>query len=161
MIWRDRRSVRRRRRSGWDSAAFSMIEMLIAIAVLSVALAFSFLQWREYTELQRVRYGTVQLATDVREAMERAKAERYAYTVTLTVASSDYSITRTAGGYTEDTQLPDGVMATATQTVRFSAFGKPVDALGAPIGYVLSVQNPKGTGTVTVTSAGGVTYQAP
>jgi len=161
MSWRVRPSVPRRRLTGWGQAGFSMLEVLVAIAILSVLLLFGFLQWREYTELQRLRYGTVQLATDVREAMERAKAERNAYTVNVTVASSDYSIVRTAGGYTENTQLPNGVTAAATQVVRFSAFGKPVDAVGVPAAYVLTVQNPKGTGVVTVTSAGGVTYQEP
>jgi type II secretory pathway pseudopilin PulG len=138
-----------------------MVETLLVIALVSVLFLFGALRWREYIELQRVRYGTVQLATDVREAMERAKAERNAYTVSVTAASSSYSIARTAGGYTEDTNLPVGVMATATQVVRVSPFGKPIDALGAPASYVLTVQNPKGTGVVTVTPAGGVDYQEP
>jgi type II secretory pathway pseudopilin PulG len=138
-----------------------MIEVLLVIALASVLLLFGSLRWQEYIELQRLRYGTVQLATDVREAMERARAERNAFTLSMTAASSDYSIARTAGGYTENTNLPDGVRATATQVVRLSPFGKPVDALGTPTGYVLVVQNPKGTGVVTVTSAGGVTYQEP
>lgn len=143
-------------------AGFSMIELIISIAVLAVVFAFGFLQWRDYTELQRVRYGTVQMATDVREAMERAKAERAAYTVNLTAFSADYSIVRVSGGYTENAKLPSGVTATATQTVRFSAFGKPVASdWTTPTGYNISMQNSKGAGTVTVTSAGGVTYQQP
>jgi prepilin-type N-terminal cleavage/methylation domain-containing protein len=148
-------------RTGLDETGFTVIEILLVIAIVSLLFLFGALQWREYTELQRVRYGTVQLATDVREAMERAKAERNAYTVSVTAASSGYSIARTAGGYTENTTLPLGVMATVTQVVRFSPFGKPIDDLGAPAGYVLTVQNPKGTGVVTVTPAGGVTYQEP
>ena len=151
----------RRRRVPPGSAGVSLIELVVVFAVLSIMLLLGVLQWREYTELQRVRYGTMQLATDVREAMERAKAERNAYLVTLTGASSAYSIARAEGGYVENARLPNGVVAGATQIVLVSAFGRPVDALGGSIEYVLAVQNQKGTGIVTVTSAGGVTYQEP
>jgi hypothetical protein len=75
------------------------------------------------------------------------------YTVTFTAGSSAYAI---AGGtFVENAQLPAGVSVTADEVVTFSAFGQPDAA------HTLTVQNTTGSGTVTVTSMGGISYQAP
>lgn len=150
-----------RRARGAGATGFTIIEVIIVVGVLTILFAMGMGYWHDYTVLQRIRYGTVQLATDVRQAVELAKAERAQYTVTLTSGSQDYSILRTGGGFTENTKLPDGVTATASQVVYVSPFGRPVTALGVPTSYSIAIQNPKGTGTVEFTPAGGVTYQEP
>ncbi|MDQ7842965.1 MAG: prepilin-type N-terminal cleavage/methylation domain-containing protein [Armatimonadota bacterium] len=140
-------------------AGLSIIELMVAMGVLAVVLAIAVNQWHDYSEWQRLRYGTVQVATDLREAQERARAERRQYTVTFTSGSAAYAI---AGpGYSENAEMPAGVTATATQTIYFSAFGKPVTVGGAPTAYSVTVQNPKGSGTISITQAGGITYSEP
>jgi len=129
------------------------------MGVLAVVLAIAVNQWHDYTEWQRLRFGTVQVATDLREAQERARAERRQYTVTFSNGSAAYAIV--GPGYSENAEMPAGVTSTATQTVYFSAFGKPVTSGGAPTSYTIGVRNPKGTGTISITQAGGITYTEP
>jgi prepilin-type N-terminal cleavage/methylation domain-containing protein len=132
---------------------FSFLELLLVLSLIGILLALAYNNWRGYTAQQRLRYGTAQVATDLREAQERAKEARVQYTVTFTAGSSAYAI---AGGtFVENAQLPAGVSVTADEVVTFSAFGQPDAA------HTLTVQNTTGSGTVTVTSMGGISYQAP
>jgi prepilin-type N-terminal cleavage/methylation domain-containing protein len=134
---------------------FTMLEMLIAVAIASVLVTVSYTSWRNYSAQQRLRYGAIQLASGLREAEERAKAERAAYTVTFTAASSTYVIKRTAGGFIENAVLPSGVTPQASDIVTFSAFGRPDAA------HTVTLQNNTGTKTASVDTAGGITYQSP
>lgn len=134
---------------------FSLLEVMIVGFVIVVATTLALSRWQGYSALQRVRYGTAQVATDLRQAQERAKAERAAYTVTFVAAASAYTIARTGGGFAENTRLPDQVTATASQVVSFDAFGRPAAA------YTVTVQNYMGSGTATVNASGGITYQSP
>lgn len=140
---------------------FSLLEVAVALGLAAVLLALAFTGWRGYTARQRLRYGTVRVATDLRQAQERAKAERATYTVTFAAASSAYVIARSGGGFVENATLPAGVTATAAQTVTFDAFGRPVDATGQPTAYTVELQNSSGSGSVSVNSTGGISYQAP
>jgi len=147
------------RRAG--AYGFSLLELAAALGVAAVLLALAFTGWQGYTAKQRLRYGTVQVATDLRQAQERAKAERATYTVTFAGGSSAYLIARGGGGFVENAALPAGVTATASQTVTFDAFGRPVDALGQTTAYTVVLQNSTGSGSVSVNPAGGISYQAP
>jgi len=151
---------RRRPRSDWRRLlarrdGFSLLEVLIVAVIMVVAMTLAFARWQGYTAQQRLRFGTAQVATDLRQAQERAKSERAPYTVTFVASSSAYTIARTGGGFLEDTQLPDQVTATASQIVTFSAFGRPAAA------YTVTVQNSWGSGSATVNATGGITYQTP
>ncbi|MDQ7849230.1 MAG: prepilin-type N-terminal cleavage/methylation domain-containing protein [Armatimonadota bacterium] len=143
------------------ACGFSLLELAVALGLAAVLLALAFTGWRGYTAKQRLRYGTVQVATDLRQAQERAKAERATYTVTFAGGSSAYLIARSGGGFVENAALPSGVTVTAAQTVTFDAFGRPVDAMGQPTAYTVVVQNSTGSGSVSVNPAGGISYQAP
>lgn len=143
------------------ACGFSLLELAVALGLAAVLLALAFTGWQGYTAKQRLRYGTVQVATDLRQAQERAKAERASYTVTFAEGSSAYVIARTDGGFVENAALPAGVTATAAQTVTFDAFGRPVDELGQTRAYTVAVQNSTGSGSVSVNPAGGISYQAP
>jgi prepilin-type N-terminal cleavage/methylation domain-containing protein len=136
-------------------SGFTMLELLIAIAIAGVLVVVSYASWRNYTAQQRLRYAAIQVASGLREAEERAKAERAAYTVAFTGASSTYVIQRTAGGFLENAALPTGVTPQASDTVTFSAFGQPDAA------HTVTLQNNTGTKTASVDSAGGITYQSP
>jgi type II secretory pathway pseudopilin PulG len=143
--------VRRARFEG----GLSLIELVIAASLLAILMALAFPRWQGHQHQQRLRYGVAQVAASLRQAQERAKAERIPYTVSFTAGSGLYPIARGGGGFLENAELPAGVTATATQTVTFSAFGQPAAA------YTVTVQNVAGTATVTVTSTGGITYVEP
>lgn len=144
------RALRRALRS---TAGLTLLELIIVVVIMAIGLSLSYTRWVGYQNRQRLRYGTAQVATDLREGQERARAERRTYTVTLTGGSQNYTIV--GGTFAENAQLPVGVTPAANTTVGFSAYGKPNN------NYSITIQNSTGSGTVTVTRAGGVTYQAP
>jgi prepilin-type N-terminal cleavage/methylation domain-containing protein len=133
----------------------SMLELLIAVAIAAILVGVTYTTWRTYSNQQRLRYAAIQVASGLREAEERAKAERTTYTVAFTSASSTYVIQRTGGGFTENAALPAGVSAQATDTVTFSPFGVPDAA------HTITLQNTAGTKTASVDAAGGIQYQSP
>lgn len=132
-----------------------MLELTLAIGLAGIVIAASYTAWRGYTAQQRLRFGTMQVATDLREAEERAKAERTPYTVSFTGSSSSYVIQRTSGGFLENVSLPPGVSPQASDTVTFTAFGQPNAA------HTITLQNTAGTRTTSIDSVGGITYQGP
>jgi prepilin-type N-terminal cleavage/methylation domain-containing protein len=140
-----------------SDGGFTMVELLIAVAIASVLVAVTYTTWQKYSNQQRLRYSVIQVASGLREGEERAKAERATYTVTFTANSSTYVIQRTSGGggFLERAALPPGVTPQATDTVTFSAFGVPDAA------HTITLQNSTGTKTASVDAAGGITYQSP
>ena len=129
--------------------------MLVAIGVAAILVTVSYTTWQRYTAQQRLRYAAIQVASSLRQAEERAKAERVTYTVAFTASSSNYIIARTSGGFQESALLPIGVTPQAADTVTFSAFGQPDAA------HTVTLQNLTGTRTASIDSAGGITYQGP
>ena len=136
-------------------AGFNLLEVLLTVSLIGILLALSYTSWRGYNAQQQVRYGTAQVATDLREAEERAKSERTPYTVTFTTSSSTYSIARNTGGFLEHATLPGTVTPTTNTVVTFSDFGVPDAA------HTITVQNAVGSGTASVDAAGGITYHGP
>jgi type II secretory pathway pseudopilin PulG len=137
------------------SEGFGLLEVLVTVSLLVLLLTLAFTRWQGYTAFQRIRYGTVQVAADLRSAQERAKSERVGYTVSFTSGLSTYAVVRTGGGFNENTRLPDGVTAVNTVVVDFSAFGQPAAA------QTVAIRNSAGTGTITVNLSGGISYQEP
>ena len=129
--------------------------MLVAIGVAAILVTVSYTTWQRYTAQQRLRYAAIQVASSLRQAEERAKAERVTYTVAFTASSSNYIIARSSGGFQESALLPTGVTPQAADTVTFSAFGQPDAA------HTVTLQNLTGTRTASIDSAGGITYQGP
>jgi len=132
-----------------------MLELLIAVGVAAILITVSFTTWQRYTAQQRLRFAAIQVASSLRQAEERAKAERAIYTVAFTASSSNYTIARSSGGFQESAVLPTGVTPQAADTVTFTAFGQPDAA------HTVTLQNLTGTRTASVDSAGGITYQGP
>ncbi len=142
------------KRPGRESG-FTLVELIVVLGIVAVLLGMSYTSWRGHVAQRELQYGTVQVASDLREAQERAKEARVVYTVTFTASSSTYVIARSGGGFLENGRLPDGVVLTANQVVTFSAFGQPDAA------HTLTVQNSTGSGTISVTGMGGISYQTP
>ena len=133
----------------------SLVELVVALLILGVLLGLAYPSWRRFQAHQSLRYGAAQVAMDLREAQERAKAERRNYQVTFTRGSSQYRVERTGGGFLHLAELPRGVVVVTDATVRFSAFGRPEAS------YTISLQNAYGSAQVTVTGGGGIRYEAP
>lgn len=140
-------------RSG--SGGFSLMEVVVVVALMGLLMTLAVTRWQAYTARQRLLYATAQVSTDLRQAQERAKAERATYTVTFTGASQAYTIARVGGGFIENTQLPEGVTAAANTVFTFTAFGRP-DAARS-----ITIQNTSGTGITSVSAMGGISYQVP
>ncbi|MDI6771836.1 MAG: hypothetical protein QME77_04535 [bacterium] len=141
--------------NGRGARGFGMLELVVVGMLVAVLIAIAMTGWRGHIAQQRLRYGVAQVAADLRQAHERAKAERAPYTVTFVASGSGYSIVRDGGGFSENAVLPEGVTTTADLVVAFSAFGRP----GAE--HTITVQNTAGAASAWVNEAGGITYQEP
>lgn len=143
------------------SVGFSLIETLVAMSILSVMLALGVFWWQGRLNQNALRYGTFQVASDIRLAQEMAKSGRYCYTTTFAAGASSYTVTSNSP-YSKTIQLPSGVTTNAVSVI-FSGFGQPVTACAATsnVAYTVNVQNSVGTGTVTVDIMGGISYQLP
>ncbi len=135
-------------------AGFSLIETLVAMAILSVILGMGMFYWQSRLNQNALRFGTFQVTSDIRQAQELAKNERYQYTVAFTAGTPNYTITRIDNGYNKTVLLPTGV-TTNTVSVVFSAFGRPSAA------YNVNVTNSVGTASISVNATGGIAYQLP
>lgn len=135
------------------AAGFTVLELIVVLGLVAVLLGLAFSSWRGHVAQQRLRYGTVQVATGLRQAQERAKEARVPYTVTFVAGSAAYRIA--GGGFVENATLPDGVTAASDDIVTFSAFGQPDAA------HTITLRNGSGEGTVTVNATGGITYRTP
>ncbi len=134
---------------------YSLLELVVVGMVVAVLLGLAVSNWHGHAERQRLRYGVAQVASDLRVAVERAKAERIAYTVTFNADSGDYTIARSGGGFLENARLPDRVTAERNLIVTVSAFGRPDAA------YTVTVRNGSGTAAASINAAGGISYQEP
>ncbi len=141
--------------SGPRAEGYSLVELLISMAILSVVFALGIFYWQGRVAENGLRYGTFQVASDLRQTQEQAKGERYQYTVTFTGAAPSYTITRIDGGYNSTAKFPSGVTTPTNTVVTFDAFGRPDAA------HTLTIQNTVGTATVSVNATGGITYQLP
>ncbi|MCS7173252.1 MAG: prepilin-type N-terminal cleavage/methylation domain-containing protein [Armatimonadetes bacterium] len=133
----------------------SLLEMVVVLALVAIVLGLALPHWQRSLALQDLRYGTEQLATDLREAQERAKAERKPYTVALTAGSATYWVRRNGGGFDHRGELPRGLAPTSDVTVTFDAFGRPDGT------YAIPLRNRAGVGIVRVSGAGGIEVELP
>jgi len=139
-----------------DQAGLTLLELVVVVSLVGVLLGLSYTWWQGHVAQRQLQYGIVQVATDLREAQERAKEARRQYTVTFTGGSSAYVIAETGGGgFVENARLPGDVTATANDVVTFSPFGQPDAA------HTITVQNATGSGTIDVNATGGIDYQLP
>jgi prepilin-type N-terminal cleavage/methylation domain-containing protein len=143
------------RRFHRNTAGYTFIELAVALLVLAIILALSIPNWIGRKNWETLRSATVQVYIDMREAQERAKAERTPYDVTFTVSSNAYTVARSTGGFSRTSRLPGVVRTPAALNLRFSAFGQPNTAV------TISLQNDHGTGTVTINASGGIAYTLP
>lgn len=85
------------RRARWPQAAFTLVELMIAIAVVAVVLVLAAPSFRELIEMQRLRSVNAQLVTDLQFARAEAASRQTPVVLKLSVtggapARSCYSI---------------------------------------------------------------------
>jgi type IV fimbrial biogenesis protein FimT len=85
------------RRAPWPQAAFTLVELMIAIAVVAVVLVLAAPSFRELIEMQRLRSVNAQLVTDLQFARAEAASRQTPVVLKLSVtggapARSCYSI---------------------------------------------------------------------
>jgi prepilin-type N-terminal cleavage/methylation domain-containing protein len=144
-----------RRFSPGQPRGTTLLELALVVAILAVLLGLAYPSWQRFRAHQSLRYGAAQVATDLREAQERAKAERKEYRVTFTAGSAEYTVERVGGGFTHRAELPPGVTLSRGAVVSFTAYGRPNET------YSIELVNSAGTATVTVSGGGGIQYSAP
>jgi len=71
---------------------FSLIELIIVMAILGTLLGIASYSWSRYTENSRLKTAVREVIADLEFARERAKGEGITYTVTFTEGSANYTI---------------------------------------------------------------------
>lgn len=149
------------RRGEPSRRGMSLVELVVSLLILGVLLGLAYPSWQRFQAHQSLRYAAAPVATDLREAQERAKAERQVYRAVFVSGASEYHVERVdrvGGGFRHLASLPRGVVVqggTSVTSVTFSAFGRPRKD------YTITLQNAYGAATVTVTGGGGIRYEAP
>lgn len=71
---------------------FSMIELVIAMAILAIMSTIAVFSWQRYVTNTNLRTATRELEADIFLIKERAVSERIHYRITLNVGANSYTI---------------------------------------------------------------------
>jgi prepilin-type N-terminal cleavage/methylation domain-containing protein len=71
---------------------FSLIEMVIAMAILAILSTIAVFSWQRYVINANLRTATRELEADIFLIKERAVSERIYYRITLNVGANNYTI---------------------------------------------------------------------
>ena len=141
----------------WHNKGFSLVELMVAIAIMAIAVAVSIPSYLSYRDNSRVQNA----ASNVRADFERAKLRAIRENTNVRVVFLDttsYQLHVDNNGNNAldageinvaDKTLPEGVTITSNT---FSGDDMSFNARGLPVG------GPGGAGTVTLTSTGGRQY---
>ena len=139
---------------GGAAGGFSLVETVVALAILSVLLALAF-SGRNLIDNRRLAGAARDLGTDVRWVEQRARAERRCWRVQFSPAVDRYGIQFLAGGTWTPTA---GCSGGAWTDYRTETLVSPIDLVSTTFGTnVMSVSpygNPNG-GTLLLQRPGG------
>ena len=141
----------------WRNKGFSMVELMVAIAIMVVVVAVSIPSYLNYRDSSRVRNAASNIRADFERAKMRAIRENTnvrvvfldATTYQLHVDNNGNNALDAGEIIVADKTLPEGVTITNNT---FSGDDMSFNARGLPVG------GPGGAGTLTLTSAGGRQY---
>ena len=126
---------------------FSLIELMIAVAILVVVSSMSVYAWNRYVNNTNLRTATRELQADLFSMKERAVAERVRYRMTLDVSANNYTIEQGGAAATD----PYTVIQTKSPAVFSSATSlKETSFTGSQV--VFQPRGTAGWGTVKLTN---------
>lgn len=123
--------------NGKVPAGFTLVEVIVAAFLVVGVVGLAFSGWRGHANQLRLRYATIQVATELREARERAKEMRIRHVITFAADSSAYTIARAGEDALQHIPLPEGVAAVVNAAVTFSPLGE-VDSA-----HTITIQTPQ------------------
>lgn len=124
--------TRRLYTSSTDEQGFTLPEVLITIAIMSILASIAILSWWSVVEGRQVDSATNQLTSDLRLAHTKATNQLTNYQVAFTDGNSSYQFGPAGSPVTRT--LPDGVIVdTMLTTIEF----KPDGSVTAPAGLVV------------------------
>lgn len=136
---------------------FSLIELIIVIAILGTLLGIASYSWSRYRDNTNLRTAVRELQTDLEQAKEKARAENKTYEITFTENAPTYVIT--ADGVTQTKSLstiaPDLLVESTSFNQEKVSF-LPRGTLGSNTGRII-VKNGRGSrATITVNITGRI-----
>ncbi len=138
------------------AAGFSLVETVVALAILGVLLALAF-SGRSLIDNRRLAGAARDLGTDVRWVEQRARAERRCWRMLFDAAAETYRIQFLAGGtWTPTGGCAGGTWTDYTGAPRAFPFG--VDLSSTTFGGNIMTVSPFGNpnaGTIVLRSPGG------
>ena len=139
------------------SRGFSLVELLVVIALISIVTAFAVPAWQNYRTNTDLKTAAREIMADIANAKQRAVAENLdVYRVTFNVGGNSYALTRTDGvttGTWSKSMSSYGNVSIASVTFGGSAIS--LQKRGTATNGTLVLQNTLGsTATITVNITG-------
>jgi type IV pilus assembly protein PilA len=104
---------------------FTLVEMMIVIAIMAVLAAIAIPQWNRYRENANLKAAARDIMADIADLKARATTERLTYTMTFDAVNAQYQISRL--------QTPGGTV--------FENVGGPKNVTDASGGYPVTLSN--------------------
>ena len=116
--------------TGKRNSGFTLIEMMIVVAIMAILFAIAIPFWTAYRQNAELKSAAGNIVADIADLKARASTERLTYTMTFTNATGSpttdgYRITRQVGGATENVSSKSvkPIEMTGADEIRFDARG--------------------------------------
>lgn len=136
---------------------FSLVELLVVIALISIVMAFGIPAWQNYRTNTDLKTAAREIMADIANAKQRAVTENVdAYRVTFNVGGNSYALTRTDGVTTGTwNKSLSGYGNVSIASVTFGGSAISLQKRGTATNGTLVLQNTLGsTATITVNITG-------
>jgi prepilin-type N-terminal cleavage/methylation domain-containing protein len=122
---------------------FSLVELMIAIAIMAILFAIAIPQWNRYRENADLKAAARNIAADIADTKARATTERLTYNMVFSTSGNNYRMER---------QQNPG-------SGTFEAFGDPKDVRSGGSGRPISLTDVTFTGNILRFDVRGTTNE--